>query len=545
MSLSNALHARGMYLMIDVVVNHVASETTEVDFSRYIPFDDSSYFHEEAYITNYDDPRQCEDGWLGDQKVPLPDLDTENPTVARTLHAWISALVQKFHIDGLRIDTVKHVNKDFWPGFVRAAGVWCVGEVLSGNPSYLSSYQPYVGGLLDYATYYPLKRAFKTGNASMYELTDTLKPSYRAQWADPQQLATFMENHDMPRFTRDTSNDQTVIMNALCWTMLTDGIPIIYYGQECLFTGQSPLPDDDQDSRQLMWSSGFQKGPLYKFIALLNRIRKVSWSTGFGSNLTIPLHTDVATCVIQKGPLILALSNQGSSAAPNKIQFPTLYPKDTILVDILTGQSLKVKGPISLTLISGQPQILLPRAIASQVISPQEILPSPMTPIDKFFSFFRSSSSPVSEISNWSTGAHVNTRDILLTSRVDVSNGKVLGPDPATFASPYSIFQSVSYSAFAVTTLGGDRNGSGTTLVTRQDPRGRLNLRTQGSQQSGRLPLVQKTSSYGNGNGLGVSAQQTNGSGRGRKGSVQKQQNTAGWNNYRDVSPAGSFTGQY
>ena len=542
MSLSNALHARGMYLMIDVVVNHVASETTQVDFSRYIPFDDSSYFHEEAYITNYDDPRQCEDGWLGDEKVPLPDLDTENPTVARTLHAWISALVQKFHIDGLRIDTVKHVNKDFWPGFVRAAGVWCVGEVLSGNPSYLSAYQPFVGGLLDYATYYPLKRAFKTGSANMYELTDTLKPSYRAQWADPQQLATFMENHDMPRFARDTSLDQTVIMNALCWTMLTDGIPIIYYGQENMLTGQSSNHEDDQDSRQLMWSSRFQKGPLYKFIALLNRIRKTAWSTGFGSNLTIPLHTDVATCVVQKGPLILGLSNQGSSAPPNKIQFPTLYPKDTILVDILTGQSLKVKGPISLTFTSGMPQIYLPRAIASSILSPQEILPSPMTPIDKFFSFFRSSSSPTSEIANWSTGAHVNTRDILLPSRVNVSHGRVLGPDPATFASPYSIFQSVSYSAFATTTLA--TNGNGTTLVTKQDPRGRVSLRTQLAMQpqSPRMPLGQKTSSYASN---GVRPQQQRGRGMSGGENPGKQQNTAGWNNYRDVSPAGSFTGQY
>jgi alpha-amylase len=213
--------------MVDVVVNHMGSNSN-VDFSRYIPFDNSSYFHSEEFIANYDDQRLVEQGWIGNSKVPLPDLDTENPDVAHTFYAWISALVQNFRIDGLRIDTVKHVPKEFWPGFVRAAGVWSVGEVLSGDPDYLGSYQPYVGGLLDYATYYPLQRAFKSGNGSMYEITNLLQPDYRDKFEDTQQLATFMESHDMPRFTKIVSSDIAVVKNALAWTVLTDGIPILY-----------------------------------------------------------------------------------------------------------------------------------------------------------------------------------------------------------------------------------------------------------------------------------------------------------------------------
>lgn len=53
-------------------------------------------------------------------------------------------------VDGLRIDTVKHVNKDFFPAFNEAAGVYCIGEVLDGGPQYTCDYQNVLDGLLNY-----------------------------------------------------------------------------------------------------------------------------------------------------------------------------------------------------------------------------------------------------------------------------------------------------------------------------------------------------------------------------------------------------------
>lgn len=45
--LSDALHKRGMYLMVDVVTNHFGSVTSDpnIDYSQYYPFNDQSYFH--------------------------------------------------------------------------------------------------------------------------------------------------------------------------------------------------------------------------------------------------------------------------------------------------------------------------------------------------------------------------------------------------------------------------------------------------------------------------------------------------------------------
>lgn len=360
-ALSAALHQRGMALMVDVVVNHFGSPYI-VDYSSYVPFNDGSYFHEEAFITDYNNQTMVEQGWLGNGQVPLPDIDTENPVVVSTFNQWISKLVQTYQIDGLRLDTVKHVRQDFWPGFISAGGVFALGEVLSGDPNYLASYQPYVGGLLDYGTYYPLLRSFSSGG-DMNELMALLAPSYRSKFTDTQLLATFMENHDMPRFTTGTSADLTVIRNAMAYTLLSDGIPIIYYGQEQSFTGAG-----DPTNRQALWTSGFKITPLYNYLAYLNQARKLAWTAGFGTNLTTGLYVDGSSTVTQKGPLLLVLSNAGSGASNKTISFPTQFASGTILVNVLTCNSILVgKSTTSVTISAGAAQVYLPQGLAKQM----------------------------------------------------------------------------------------------------------------------------------------------------------------------------------
>lgn len=60
------------------------------------------------------------------------------------MYNWIKNLVSDYGIDGLRVDTVKHVRKDFWPEFASSAGVYTVGEVLTGEVGYAA---PYTGSL--------------------------------------------------------------------------------------------------------------------------------------------------------------------------------------------------------------------------------------------------------------------------------------------------------------------------------------------------------------------------------------------------------------
>jgi alpha-amylase len=85
---------------------------------------------------------EIEQFWIGFKtRIALPDVNTESPEVVITLYKWIREIVKKYSIDGIRIDTAKHVRKSFWPGFVKASGVFAMGEVLDGDPKLAPNFQ--------------------------------------------------------------------------------------------------------------------------------------------------------------------------------------------------------------------------------------------------------------------------------------------------------------------------------------------------------------------------------------------------------------------
>jgi len=84
----------------------------------------------------------------------LADLKQENDYVRTTLLSWIRDLVQKYKIDGLRIDTVPEVPKWFWSQFTQASGVYTVGEVFDGNMWYVGGYVGSVSGCLNYPFFF-------------------------------------------------------------------------------------------------------------------------------------------------------------------------------------------------------------------------------------------------------------------------------------------------------------------------------------------------------------------------------------------------------
>lgn len=141
--LSQALHDRGMYLMVDIVVNHVAATSNPPNYGVFEPFNTQSDFHAENFIQAADyfnNQTAVEQGWLGDTNLPLADINTEDQTIVDTWNTWVGDLVKNYSIDGLRIDTVKHVRKDFWPEFAKSAGVFTIGEVLDNRTTYVTDY---------------------------------------------------------------------------------------------------------------------------------------------------------------------------------------------------------------------------------------------------------------------------------------------------------------------------------------------------------------------------------------------------------------------
>ncbi|KAK0448344.1 glycoside hydrolase family 13 protein [Desarmillaria tabescens] len=333
-ALISDLHARDMYLMVDVVVNNVMALSTNPDYSGYM-FKDSSYYHPYCAI-DWGNTTSEQDCWLGDEKVTLPDLDTTNPTVVSGYVDWIKKFVQEYDIDGLRIDAAKHVDMEFWPQFCGSAGVFCMGEVFGGiDVEPVAQYQGSQG--LDSVLNFPLQAALLAafqipGDLNVTALADVFEQSKKL-FADTTLLGNFLENQDVSRWANVSVDPQTMY-NAMTFTFMSDGIPIVYYGQEQSFSGSG-----DPYNREPLWPSGYQETYAYTLIQKLNAARnflvsntsQTDWLTSETEILTQSPHG----VAIMKGPVITILTNIGSPAQNGtNIAVQTPYDSQTAFFDI-------------------------------------------------------------------------------------------------------------------------------------------------------------------------------------------------------------------
>ncbi|KAJ7726552.1 hypothetical protein DFH07DRAFT_1000740 [Mycena maculata] len=124
--------------------------------------------------------------------------------------------------------------------------------------------------------------------------------------------ATFLENenHDQPRFVSYTS-DNALTKNAMAWPFVTDGIPIIYYGQEQGYAGSA-----EPYNRRRALSGYMTEEPLVAHAQSLTAVCKVAIA-GNASFLAGPARwisqSDPSTLMLSKPPLTTLLTNIGTT----------------------------------------------------------------------------------------------------------------------------------------------------------------------------------------------------------------------------------------
>ena len=311
-------HSRGIKVFFDIITNHTADVISyEEPGLTYIPkdvepfktasgtpFDDRDYaggtFPPLSRTASFpytpvDPPdMQKTPAWLNDPTMyhnrgnttfvgedsqygdffGLDDLFTERKEVVNGMVDIYEKWVRDMKIDGFRIDTMKHVNDEFWQTFspkvldyAKAQGVkkfFMFGEVADGTRSLTSHYTTHndVQAVLDFP-FQEAARAF----ASKSQPTDQLGTFFRDDdyYTDADsnvyQLPTFLGNHDaghIGMFLRTdnpsgTPESELLARDELAHELmyLSRGNPVVYFGDEQGFTGAG----NDQAARQDMWAS--------------------------------------------------------------------------------------------------------------------------------------------------------------------------------------------------------------------------------------------------------------------------------------------------
>ncbi len=323
--LSRALHGRGMYLVHDIVLNHMG------DYFHYAGGHDPA--HPERFYKpspgkggaaptqwpfSLNDPRRSVDRRLGVyhwtpdvadytqrqqelnfQMAGLDDLNTESPLVRRALRQSHGFWITHAGVDAFRLDTAFYVPQEAMQDFMfaKAGPHPGVAEVArrTGRKDFLvfgegfgidkamddrqakkvESYmhtpegKPVLPGMLNFGLYGSAQEVFARGAPTgvlAHRIDSMMALHPRVHW-----MPSFLDNHDVDRFLAGGS--EAGLKQNLLMLMTLPGIPVIYYGTEQGFTEQRA------SMFKAGWGSGgkdrFDTGaPLYRFIQEVVAVRR-------------------------------------------------------------------------------------------------------------------------------------------------------------------------------------------------------------------------------------------------------------------------------
>lgn len=340
-------HEKGIWVMVDVVANHVAP--IGQDYGQIYPFNRSEHYHSDCQITNWNDQGNVEYCRLAD----LPDLAQENSWVRQTLKDWVKNLVNTYNFDGIRIDTIPEVPKDFWSEYGEAAGVFQMGECFNGDPAYVGPYQNHLTGVFNYPMYYTIGDVFGSG-----QNMSKIKNRYDAEsqhFKDIDALGVFVDNHDNARFLHNHPGKNAQLRSATVFSLTTRGIPFVYYGTEQYYGG-----GNDPANRESLWNDMNTNSDLYQIIKKVNDQRKKSqiWNEQW-----IERYHEQNFYAFSRGKFLVALTNSNNTQHFKVTYHPFTEGETVCNIFYPETDCQQVSGGVDVYLGNGESKIYVPQGM--------------------------------------------------------------------------------------------------------------------------------------------------------------------------------------
>jgi len=276
-------HAKKMKIIQDAVYNHIGSYHFTVldppmkDWLHQWSSYTNTNFKDQVLFDPYASPKEkkiMSDGWFAHV---MPDLNQENPYVAKFLIQHALWTVEEFGIDGWRIDTYIYNDLDFmnrcnkaltdeFPKITMFGETWVHGVL---NQAYFVQNNlniPYKSNLqapADFQTLWAITDAMTKDfgwTDGVTELYNTLAQDF--VYKDPVRNVIFLDNHDLSRFYSVVDTSMLKYKAALAWLLTCRGIPELYYGDE---VGMKGFTSPNDGHVRLDFPGGWSGDPVNKF----------------------------------------------------------------------------------------------------------------------------------------------------------------------------------------------------------------------------------------------------------------------------------------
>jgi glycosidase len=322
-------HGMGLKVIQDQVANHVGpAHPWVIDSPKPTWFHGTAAQHtnETWQIWNLSDAHSTEalkhkvvDGWFANI---LPDMNQEDPDVARYEIQNALWWVGMTGFDGIRQDTLPYVPRTFWHDWSAALhkqypNLRMVGEVFDQNPAVPSFFQggavrdgvdSGVDSVFDFPTFYAIRDVFAHGKdidgLAKVLAEDRLYPNAPA-------LVPFEGNHDVMRFMSEPGATAEGLKLAFAYLLTTRGTPEIYYGDEIGMTG-----GDDPENRHDFPAGDHSDNEIFRYVQKLLQIRAQLEPLRKGTLTSVALDskTWVYAREYKSEKVLVALNNSGEAA---------------------------------------------------------------------------------------------------------------------------------------------------------------------------------------------------------------------------------------
>ena len=337
--LTAGLRAKGLKTVLDVVANHGSpSWTMPVDQPKYGELYDAKGNKIADHQNLPPEQLQPESNPLHrlyrNEKdlVQLSNLDDRRPEL---LDYFAGAYAQWLDqgADALRIDTIGHMPLPFWKAFtdrIRAhrPGIFMFGERYAFEPEKIAEHTWPENGAMSVLDF-PLKGAM----GEVFEKQDsdyaTIEKALFLEdgpYANPYELTTFYDNHDMPRL--NATHAGFIDANNLLFTVR--GIPVLYYGSEMGFMRGTAEHKGNRNYFGLEGIAAARQHPIHPRLKKIATLRRdtPALQRGLQVNLEFAGHRAAFYRVLQHGEVqqtALVLLNKGDEPASFTIDQPVQH----------------------------------------------------------------------------------------------------------------------------------------------------------------------------------------------------------------------------